>query len=177
MKHEPRFHTAPEGAQFIDNGQLFMVAVSAANAITAPDREGGESHAWISIAFSVIAIESFMNETVAFCESAVQAGEQRSLVSLFSQIMSVLESRKASLEEKFSVAHSLLTGKPADFGAIPYQDLSLLIALRNELLHCKVTPPLRYNADYHPVRQKLRTMLEGRKILAEAPEYAESWTF
>ncbi len=45
--------------------------------------------------------------------------------------------KTASLEKKFSVAHSLLVKKPANFGAAPYRDLSLLIASRNELLHFK----------------------------------------
>jgi hypothetical protein len=177
MRHEARFRTAPESTQFIDNGQLFMVAVNAAKAIAAPDREGSESNAWISMVFSVIALESFMNETVDFCESAAQSGERSATVSLFAQVMKVLESRKASLEDKLSVAHSLLTGKPANFGTNPYQDFSLLIALRNELVHCKVTPPLRYSEDYHPVREKLRNMLRLRKLLADTPEYAESWIF
>src|SRR5438105_2926232 len=101
MKQEVRFHTASPGAQFIDNGQLFMVAVSAAQEITAPDREGGEPKAWISIGFSVIALESFMNETIDFTSRASEGGEKNPTVRLFAQVMGVLEARRASLEEKF----------------------------------------------------------------------------
>lgn len=178
VKRGPRFHGDRPGIQFIDSGNIFMVAVSAAKKITAPDREGGESEAWISIAFSVIALESFMNETLDFCDRYVRAGEKRPIVSLFVQVMSVLESRKASLEDKYSVAHSLLVGKPADFSSQPYQDMRLLIALRNELVHFKPTAPrLSFSDHQHPVRETLRAKLRAKNILAEKTEYAESWIF
>jgi hypothetical protein len=156
---------------------MFMVAVSAAKKITAPYREGGESEAWISIAFSMIALESFMNETLDYCGIYARFGEKYPIVSLFVQVMSVLESRKASLEDKYSVAHSLLVGKPADFASQPYQDMRLLIALRNELVHFKPTAPLSRSEDYHPVRETLRAKLRAKNVLAEKPENAESWIF
>jgi hypothetical protein len=175
MKHGPRFHTAPEGARCIDNGNLFMVAVEAAKKIEAPAREGGESQAWVSIAFSVITLESFLNETLEFAESAVASGERNPFVALFAKVMAAIE--RASLEDKFSVAHVLVADRPADFGSHPYQDLPLLVALRNELTHFKPTAPISYAPEYHPVREKLRAKLDSKNILAEAVEYAESWIF
>ena len=84
--------------------------------------------------------------------------------------------RTASLEKKFSVAHSLLVGKPANIGAAPYQDLGLLLAVRNELLHFKPTAPLSFEPEYHPVREGLRKRLDSLHVLAEGAEF-ESWIF
>src|SRR4051812_15451205 len=177
MKRGPRFHTAPQGATLIDTGHLFMIAVQAANTITAPEREGGEDPALVSIAFSVITLEAFLNEAVEWTQNFIGGTYDLPIVSQFAQVMSVLEKRRDSLEDKFSIAHSMFVGKPADFGSAPYQDLKLLVALRNELLHFKPNAPVSYEAGAHPVRQNLRERLRAKNILAENVEYAESWLF
>ena len=161
----------------LPTGHLFRIAVQAANTITAPDREGGENPALVSIAFSVITLEAFLNEAVEWTQNFIGGKYDLPIVSQFAQVMSVLERRRDSLEDKLSVAHSMFVGKPADFGTAPYQDLKLLIALRNELIHFKPNAPVSYEADSHPVRQKLREGLRAKNILAENVEYAESWLF
>ncbi|MCU1270325.1 MAG: hypothetical protein JWN74_1619 [Acidobacteriaceae bacterium] len=149
-----------------------MIAVDAARSITSPSREEGEWQALVSIAFSVITLEAFLNEATEF------AGGQPSnsgTTAVFAQVMGTFE-KMASLEKKLSVAHSLLAGKPANFGAAPYQNLSLLVAVRNELLHFKPTAPLSFEPEYHPVREGLRKRLSSLHVLAEGADI-ESWIF
>src|SRR5258705_7971218 len=175
MKREPRFSGPPPGARNVDNGGLYMVAFEAAKKITAPPREGGENDALVSIVFSAIALESFLNEVREFAGHFV-ADKGADIVTMFARAMGDLEQTQ-SITLKFSVSHLILTGKPADFGAPPYQDLTLLVSLRNELVHFKPTSALSYDPEYHPVREKLRARLESKNMLAEEAESGESWLF
>jgi hypothetical protein len=175
MRREPRFRTAPEGAIHLDNSVLFDVAVNAALKIDAPHREGGENNALVSVAFSIITLEAFLNDTVEIARSAVSLGTSNPIVSLFVQVMTAME--RSSLEDKFGTASLLLEGKPVDFGAAPYQDLSLLVSLRNELVHFKPNPPITYRPYYQPIREKLLKQLKSRDILAEEVQFAEGWLF
>ena len=125
--------------------------------------------------FSAIALESFLNEGREFAE-AMSAPEGTGVVTVFARAMGDLEQTQ-SIKLKFSVSHLVLTGKPADFGAPPYQDLGLLVSLRNQLVHFKPTAPLSYDPEYHPVRKNLRAQFESKNLLAEEAESGESWLF
>jgi hypothetical protein len=175
MRREPRFRTAPEGAIHLDNSVLFDVAVNAALKINAPHREGGENNALVSVAFSIITLEAFLNETIEIARNAASLGTSNPIVSLFVHVMNAME--RSSLEDKFGAASVLLEGKPVDFGAAPYQDLSLLVSLRNELVHFKPNPRITYRPNYQPVREKLLKQLKSKNILAEEVQYAEGWLF
>jgi hypothetical protein len=148
-----------------------MIAHEAANKITAPLREGGENEALVSIVFSVVAVESFLNEAREF---APDGGT--SVMAAFGRAMRDL-AQTQSITLKYSVSHLILTGKHADFGAPPYQDLRLLVSLRNELVHFKPTVPLSYDPEYHPVRETLRSKLESKNMLAQEAESGESWLY
>ncbi len=59
------------------------------------------------------------------------------MVSTFANVMDEVEKSRAQIQARFQLAHLVLTGKTYAKGAAPYQDFSVLIEARNELLHFK----------------------------------------
>lgn len=51
--------------------------------------------------------------------------------------LGALEERRAGIMQKAEAIHYFLTGEKPEWGALPYQDLRILSALRNELVHRK----------------------------------------
>src|SRR5438874_5947215 len=110
VKREPRFGGPPPGAHNVDNGTLYMIAYQAANKITAPLREGGENEALVSVAFSVISLESFLNEARDF-SAYLSDPVGTSAVTMFRRVMADLE--QSSIAIKYAVSQLVLTGKAA----------------------------------------------------------------
>src|SRR5260370_1415645 len=103
MKREPRFSGPPPGARNVDNGGLYMIAFEAAKKITAPPREGGENDALVSIVFSVITLESFLNEAREFA-GHFTSGRGADNVTMFTRAMKDLEQTQ-SITLKLAVSH------------------------------------------------------------------------
>ncbi len=51
--------------------------------------------------------------------------------------LETIEESRGTVRLKFLVAVLALTGKPADKGGQPYQDLTVLFRVRDEIVHCK----------------------------------------
>jgi hypothetical protein len=119
-------------------GSLFGVALRAADSITADEHAGHQQSALVSLVFSVVSLEAFLNETVELANMALYLGySEPEVVPAFIQLMTDAEKSRASLESKFILANWLLTGKSLDRGVPPYQDLALLLKVRNQLVHFK----------------------------------------
>jgi hypothetical protein len=121
----------------LETGTLFGIAVEAARDIKVAPRAGAQRAALISIVFSVVALESFLNEITA---QAQQMAMQQPAVGgpevvLFAQIMGDAEEAHARLESKLTLAKWILSGRNLNRGVQPYQDLVLLTRLRNDLVH------------------------------------------
>ena len=128
-------------------GQLFNIALTAADSIAAGEHDGHQQAALTSLIFSVVTLEAFFNETVELANlcgvsernfvagGQVPKSPEPELVSVFYDLMTDAENAHTPLESKLILANWLLTGKHLDKGAPPFQDLVLLIKVRNQLVH------------------------------------------
>jgi hypothetical protein len=162
-------------------GSLFHVAVKAADSITADEHAGHQQPALISLVFSVVSLEAFLNEIVELANMALYLGyKEPEVVPAFIQLMTDAEKSRASLESKFVLANWLLTGKSLDRGAPPYQDLALLLKVRNQLVHFK---PNEIFTDVELTPETLSTsrnsaveQLRSRHVLANDIVGLTGWT-
>lgn len=158
-----------------DTGVFFKVACESALGIKAPPREGNQAPALISIVFSVVTLEAFLNEITEFAsddfldipEAVVALGE----------FLVDAERSQASLESKFAVGNWILAGKRIDRGVQPYQDFFLLMRLRNDLVHFKANDRFEEGVPQGQVHQNLINRFKGKNILAETSDVdSRSWT-
>ena len=92
----------------------------------------------VAIVFSAMSVEAFMSDAVAHAEmllSSPSPWPEPSTTSAFAEAVNEIERNRGSLKLKYLVSKVLLSGRPYDKGAQPYQDFSLLIDLRNALVH------------------------------------------
>lgn len=121
---------------------LFWVAKDAYERIPAagPTTTSTKRDALVSIVFSVASVEAFFNELPEFL-----ADPPELLTQLPPEVITIIdgvrkiEIDKGSVEQKYLLAYSVLSGHACDKGAPPYQDFSLLIEARNGLMHMKPT--------------------------------------
>jgi hypothetical protein len=120
----------------IDTGMLFKVACDSANSIQAPPREGQQAPALVSIVFSVLTLEAFLNEMSEMMLFPLP--DKPKVITVLAEFLQDAERSHASLESKFALANWILSKRKFDRGVQPYQDFSLLVRLRNDLVHFKV---------------------------------------
>jgi len=125
---------------------LFGVAVNSAASIQAPVRAGGQLQALVSVVFSVVAVEAFLNEATEMALGFSDYAGEPQVVPVFAECMVEAEKSRASLESKFALANWVLVGKKLDKGAQPYQDFALMVRLRDRLLHFKGNERFDQNA-------------------------------
>ncbi len=166
--------------RIFETGSLLGVALKAATSIKASPRVGGQEAALVSIVFSVVALEGFINEATELAQESSRFPpdlEPRAIV-VFAECMADAEGSKASLESKFILAKWILSGEQFDRGAQPYQDFFLLMRLRNELVHFKPNGAFEQDATAEEIHQDLFNKFRGKKILAENTKSSGgSWTF
>ena len=149
---------------FFSAAHLFSIAQAAvARLKDVPPRESGNPDACVAILFSSAALEAFANEVGYIARGPVWTDpEIKSLGHLFEEL-----EMSASIQSKFLLLRALLAKKPYDKGASPYQDFSLLIALRNELVHRKAE---QYEVDLFQAPLSTNALLErlrSKNITAE----------
>ena len=154
---------------------LFSIAVEAARGIAGELRASGQTAALTSIVFSVISLEAFLNEAREVAHDVRDNPSEPEVVAAFSRLME--DADRLSLESKFILSNWLLTGKRADTGSPPYQDFSLLVNLRNALVHFDPNEPWNTFEEAAALRQKkIITSLESKNILATKVWGLGSWT-
>jgi hypothetical protein len=166
--------------RIFETGSLLGVALDAARSIKTPSRHGGQKPALISIVFSVVALEAFFNELVELALDARNYPLQVNppVISVFGDCMTEAESSHASLQSKFLLGNWILSGERLDKGTLTYQDFTLLMSLRNTLLHFKANPAFEQSTPPEDVHQELFKKFKSRNILAEdAQESDGTWTF
>ena len=166
--------------RIFETGSLLGVALDAARSINAPARHGGQKPALISIIFSVVALEAFINELteLALDSRNYPQGLEHPAVTTFGEFMTEAESSHASLESKFLLGNWILTGQQSDKGTTTYQDFILLVSLRNTLLHFKANPAFEQGTRPEEVHQKLFNKFRSKNILAEDAQMSDgTWTF
>ena len=158
---------------------LFGIAVETAREIKAAPRVGGQRPALISVVFSVIALESFMNEMTNYAQewTDYQPSVEGPQTVLFAQVMGDAEDAHARLESKFTLAKWILLGRNTDRSGQPYQDFALLTRLRNDLVHTKPNQLFVHgkttNEEAH---EDLIKKFRNKKILANDRD-SGSWTY
>jgi hypothetical protein len=166
--------------RFIESGILFGVAKTAANSITTEERTGGQVSAFTSIVFSVLAVEAFLNEVIELAAKSVHKPMEPESVIVFTRIMEDLERSRASLLSRLAMSHWILSGKSVDRGSSPFQDFSVLVGLRNDLVHFKPNEDIPVETgkqDPEKVHENRLKALKSKNILADLPAGKASWTF
>ncbi len=87
---------------------------------------------------------------------------------LLADTLEVIEEERGQLTLKFHVAKLILTGVSYETGTKPFQDLELLLKIRNSLTHPRpfVVQPDESGSPVDPIR-KFREQLRSLNILAE----------
>jgi hypothetical protein len=163
----------------LETGTIFGIAVEAARDIKAAPRIGGQRSALISVVFSVIALEAFVNEMTEHAQqmSAYQPMVEGPEVILFAQVMGDAEEAHTRLESKLTLANWILSGRNVDRGSQPYQDLVLLMRLRNDLVHTKPNRLFVYGTTTNEeAHRELMVKFRDKNILANDKDTG-SWTY
>jgi hypothetical protein len=88
-----------------------------------------------SITQSAIAFEAFVNELEGLAGNAAESGDAKA--QLLYEVLAEAEKEKVNVLFRVSLAHLVLAGALPVKGEQPYQDLKLLIRVRNALVHHK----------------------------------------
>ncbi len=147
-------------------GHIFLVARRAYERSLSDSSE-----AMPSIILSTVALECFVNETIERLSKEHFRDPDKNLV-LAANWLEFVESKKGSTLEKLEAFHLAFTGTKAERGHPPYQDMSLLYQLRNDLVHRKPEPfrdwdPNDKERTYEP--HKFVRMLAQRGIVNMPP--------
>lgn len=126
--------------KFISAATLFRIASSARerlNEVHSPT-VGGKDDALVSIVFSAASIEAFFNELPELLSSFPELlKDELPQVPTFVTLASEIEGNKGSIKLKYVLALSILSGQPCDKSGRIYQNFSLLIEVRNSVMHMK----------------------------------------
>jgi hypothetical protein len=167
----------------LDTGMLFKIACDSANGIQAPPRQGDQAPALVSIVFSVLTLEAFLNEMSEMMRFPLP--DKPKVVSVLAEFLQDAERSHASLESKFALANWILSRKKFDRGIQPYQDFFLLVRVRNDLVHFKANDA--FEEEYREgigseavplgtTHQNLINRFSDKNILAENMRGKVSWT-
>jgi hypothetical protein len=142
--------------------------------------DGRKLHALSAVVFSHMALECFMNELTALVEREENPLEANDIPArVFVEVCRAIGTSPKSLETRFVIARKLLAGKTYDKGALPFQDLQMLRALRNELAHMKPEAPVWYGgADDRPWTERPTFLgsLRSRNLIGPDTDASVSWT-
>ncbi len=157
------------------SGHLYDVALNAATG-----HDAGNTDPLIPIVFTALSLEAFINESAGMARTVPTADKQE-IVEGFSSVMKELEDRKEAILVKFHMALLVFSGETWREGSQPFQDLKLLLTLRNAIAHMKTDvwstavksgepDPERSLDSYPKFVQALR-----QRGLIEKPGNSESW--
>ncbi len=161
----------PEGTIFL-YGLLFNVARKAYERTQdETDEQRFLTAAPTAIVFAAMSLEGFINEVELFLHVTLPnvASVEPEIANLASALREI-EAARGSIELKYIMA-AIALGKPFDKGSNPYQDFSLLIDLRNALMHFKGAKTVASADGTVAVlsEQKLMDRLRGKGILRANP--------
>ena len=152
---------------------IFEIALEAAKRINAPRREGEKREALVSVVFAAVSLEAFLNELIELAQDFADYENALPMTSAFAQLMPQLG--RLPIVLRFNMAHWIVTGVPYDTNSQPFQALTLLFQIRNDLVHFK-PDPLTEEGEPKPTHTTL-DKLRSKRILSDssAPESNRSW--
>lgn len=128
----------------------------------------------IPIILSAVALEAFVNELEHMAAAA--ASLDGNIVSAnLARVLAEAEEGKAALLLKIDVANLAMTGTLPDRGAQPYQDVRLLTALRNKLVHGKPEAVEFAEPEEEKKLLNIVTGLIGRGVIPRPTNPAIAW--
>jgi hypothetical protein len=124
-----------------------------------------------ALLFAAAAFEAFVNE---LDELAAGTGGTRGVedprIKSLAEVLGEAEESKASTRLKYLLAGVALQGTPFDRGAQPWQDLELLIRIRDSIVHLR---PIRFqmgDKGFSTTGDKLIQQLRERRLLPTLPD-------
>jgi len=133
--------------------------------------QGFEIHrqydALVSIVFSALALEAFINEFLSLAKDAKQAGSTEAFLDELIDSIDESDSNKKSTREKFILASEAL-GNGFKKGENPYQDFADLFRLRDCLVHLKPEDRIETddNGEIRYLGRKLTERLRSKGIFS-----------
>ncbi len=116
-----------------------------------------------AIVFSAASLEALINEVTDLAELELQAGGGNELLQAFVDAVSEAEESRVSVTLKFIISSIVLTGRSYPRGEQPYQDFTLLMNLRNAIMHLRPTSFVRVREN----DVQLDVQLDAKGILAQ----------
>lgn len=98
-------------------------------------QEHGIGDALVSIVFSIAAIESFINDLQMLAQFFCSHKKTPGVLMILANVLDELEESHASIPIKYQMARIILIGEAFNKGEQPFQDFTLLLKLRNALVH------------------------------------------
>ena len=130
----------------------------------------------MSIVFSVLTLEAFLNELAEYALTSDM--EQPPVIDVLAEFLRDAEESNASLETKFAVGSWILTGKAFERGKQPFQDFALLVRLRNDIIHFKANDKFKEGVPVGKRHENLIGKFRDKNILAEdrGEDNLSSWS-
>lgn len=124
-----------------------------------------QNDALVSIIFSALALEAFINEMLSLAEDAKQAGETEAFLDKLIDAIDESASQKKSTREKFMLASEALNSSFKK-GENPYQNFADLFRLRDCLVHLKPEDRIEEgdNGEVKYLARKLTKSLRNKGI-------------
>jgi hypothetical protein len=124
---------------FLNAYKLYALAVKQYGAIDRPagDRFPGCEEALVSIVVAAISLEAFINEFGGIAALLATLEGAPGWVTTLAEVLDEAENNRASITSKFQLAMLVISGRPFNRSAAPFQDFDLLVRLRNEIVHLK----------------------------------------
>lgn len=135
-------------------------------------KQGYEIHrqndALVSIVFSALALEAFINEVLSLAKDAKQDGFTEAFLDNLIESIDESNSNKKSTREKFMLASEAL-GSGFKKGENPYQDFADLFKLRDCLVHLKPEDRIETedNGEIKYLGRKLTERLRSKDIFQQ----------
>lgn len=126
-------------SMFINSGTLLHLAHAAAERCKQVHPRGYTPDAITAVVMAAAATEAFINEIVAMADVVFGATDGiapgAAVINNLAKLGEEIETNKGTIKLKYLIAALALSGKVFDTGSQPYQDFSLLVSLRNEIMH------------------------------------------
>jgi hypothetical protein len=126
-----------------------------------------EDDALIAVILSAASLEAFLNELLEVASSPPSKPEY---LLAFVDLLSEMDEVRASIRSRFYTARFLLPGPNFRKGHQPYQDLDLIFAVRDHVLHLRPESLSRDGSG----RQKLYKRLEARHLITHTAALAST---
>jgi len=137
-------------------------------------KPGNAEDSLIAIVFSAAAVEAFINDLEELAAgTGGSKGTDHPKIRLLADVLSEAEESKASARLKYFLIGSVLKGEPFKKGAQPWQDLELLLKLRDAVVHSR---PMRFAFGENGMEMsgaQLVAQLRQRGLLPEFPEHVK----